>query len=151
MNYLFVSGNQYKLPKCQNNITQIKTLFYNIIGIILLLIGRSFYIKSLNGCNGDEFECVVMNNKYIFDGIHFCLKSILYFLIFLLFFHLNFFSRYLLIIFFFTILEFILKDRGDSFLHHGILNLSSLFFSLILGEILILSFIIFHFIYPKKI
>ena len=83
-----------------------------------------------------------MNNKYIFDGIHFCLKSILYFLIFLLFFHLNFFSRYLLIIFFFTILEFILKDRGDSFLHHGILNLSALFFSLILGEILILSFII---------
>ena len=151
MNYFFVSGNKNKLFKSQNKFTQIKTLFYNIIGIILLLIGRSFYIKSLNGCNGDEFKCVVMNKKYIFDGIHFCLKSILYFLIFLLFLHLNFFSKYLLIIFLLTILEFILKDTGDSFLHHGILNLSALFFSLILGEILILSFIFIINIKNKKI
>ena len=121
-----------------------------IISLILLIYARAFYVKSLFGCDGDEFKCVVINIKYIFEDINYCLKSILYFWIFLIFVQLKLCSKYILIIFFLIIFELILKDRGDSFLHHGIFNLSALFFLLILGEILILLFIFIINIKNKK-
>ena len=63
----------------------------------------------------------------------------------------QFCSRYLLIIFVLIIFELIYKDHGDNFLHHGILNLSALFILLILGEFIILIFIlIINFIRKKN-
>ena len=144
MNFITRSTTEYCRDKnkfyfCKRNIFFIVS---EIISLILLFYGRAFYIKSLFGCDGNEFECVVINIKYIFEDIKYCLKSILYFWIFLIFVQLKLCSKYILIIFFLIIFELILKDRGDSFLHHGIFNLSALFFLLTLGEILILLFII---------
>ena len=49
-------------------------LIREIIGLIILLIARFFYIKSLKGCNGDEFSCLG-NIQYIIDDINYCLIS----------------------------------------------------------------------------
>ena len=91
-----------------------------------------------------------MNIKFIFDDINNCLKSIFFFWIFLLCFHLNLCSKYLLIIFFLIIAELLLKDTGESFLHHGLFNILALSFFLILGEILLLLFIYIIKIKNKK-
>ena len=47
-------------------------------------------------------------------------------------------------------MELIVKDNGDSFLHHGILNLFSLFFLIILGELLIFVIILFINLFKNK-
>ena len=111
---------------------------------MFLLAARKFYIKSLKGCDGDEFKCVINSSmKYILDDIYYCTHSVLYFLFFLFIFHLKLCSFYQLFIFVLILFELIVKDNGDSFLHHGILNLFSLFFLLILGELLIFIIILF--------
>ena len=116
-----------------------------------LIIGRNFYIKSLKGCDGDEFKCVINSSmKYILDDIYYCTHSVLYFLFFLFIFHLKLCSFYQLFIFALIILELIVKDNGDSFLHHGILNLFSLFFLLVLGELLIFVIILFINLFKNK-
>ena len=51
-------------------------------------------------------------------------------------------SKYHLIIFLTIIIEISLKDRGDDFLHHGILNLSALLVFIVLGEIFIVLIVI---------
>lgn len=124
----------------------------NIISLIILFFARKFYIKSLLGCNGDEGICVLNSNlKYILDDFYYCSYSIIYFLIFLFLLQVQICSKYLLIIFLLIIFELIYKDRGDNFLHHGILNLSALFILLLLGEFFILIFIlIINFIKKKK-
>ena len=125
-------------------------LFTEFISLIILLYGRYLYIKSLLGCNGDEYQCIVMNITFIFDDINYCLKSIFFFWIFLFIFHLNLCSKYLLILFFLIIAELFFKDTGESFLHHGIFNFLALSIFLILGEILILLFILIINIKNKK-
>ena len=50
-------------------------------------------------------------------------------------------SIYQLIAFFVVLIELIVKDRGDSILNHGIMNLYALFLLLSLGEIFILILI----------
>lgn len=119
-------------------------LFFNALAFIFLLIARNFYIKSLLGCDGNEFKCIINSSmKYILDDIYYCTHSVLYFLLFLFIFHLKLCSFYQLFIFVLIIFELIVKDNGDSFLHHGILNLFALFFLLILGELLIFIIILF--------
>ena len=122
---------------------KISFLFTNIIAFIFLIIGRNFYIKSLKGCNGDEFRCIINNNlQYILDDIYYCTHSSFYFLGFLLLYHLKFCYKWQIIIFILIILQLIYIDRGDSFYHHGILNIISLILLLFIGEILILIFIL---------
>ena len=126
-------------------------LFFNVLAFILLLIARRFYIKSLLGCNGNEFKCIINSSmKYILDDIYYCTHSVLYFLFFLFIFHLKLCSFYQLFIFVIIIFELIVKDNGDSFLHHGILNLFGLFFLLILGELLIFIIILFINLFKKQ-
>ena len=110
-----------------NNLSKTNLKIFFIIreltGIILLLCGRKYYIKSLEGCDGDEFKCIVIKIRFIFDDIRYCFKSILYFILFLVFIHLKIYSKYQIIIFIIIIFEIVLKDRGDSFLHHGFFNI----------------------------
>ena len=118
-------------------------ILLNILAFFFLLIGRNLYIKSLLGCDGEEFKCVINNNmKYILDDIYYCTHSVLYFLFFLLIFHLKLCSFFQIFIFLLIILELICRDTGDSFLHHGILNLSALFILLFIGELFILILIL---------
>ena len=153
MNFLIKSKSGYSQLQAKSFLRKrnIISLFKELLGLSFLLIGRSFYIKSLKGCDGDEFKCVVINIKYIFDDIHYCLRAIFYFWCFLLFFYFKIISKYQIIIFFFIIFELLLKDTGDSFLHHGILNFIALLVILSLGEILILLFIFIINIKNKKI
>ena len=72
-------------------------------------------------------------------------------MIFLLVFHLKICSKYQIILFLAIIFEFLIKDKGDSFLHHGIFNIIALFTFLIFGEILILLFIFIINIKNKKL
>ena len=114
-------------------------LFTNIIAFIFLIIAKHLYIKSLKGCKGDEFICVINNNlTYILDDIYYCTLSALYFLGFLFFFHFQFCSSLQIIIFLLIIFQLIYKDRGDSFLHHGMMNIISLLILIFFGEIIIL-------------
>ena len=72
----------------------------NILAFTFLLYGRNLYIKSLIGCDGDEFKCIIRNKlDYILDDIYYCTHSALYFLIFLLILHLKLCSFYQLFIF----------------------------------------------------
>ena len=114
-------------------------LFTNIIAFIFLIIAKHLYIKSLKGCKGDEFICVINNNlTYILDDIYYCTLSALYFLGFLFFFHFQFCSSLQIIIFLLIIFQLIYKDRGDSFLHHGMMNIISLLILIFFCEIIIL-------------
>ena len=114
-------------------------LFTNIIAFIFLIIAKHLYIKSLKGCKGDEFICVINNNlTYILDDIYYCTLSALYFLGFLFFFHFQLCSSLQIIIFLLIIFQLIYKDRGDSFLHHGMMNIISLLILIFFGEIIIL-------------
>jgi len=123
---------------------------FNILAFVFLIIARNLYIKSLLGCNGDEFKCVINSDmKYILDDIYYCTHSVLYFLYFLFIFHLKLCSFYQLFIFLLIILELIFKDTGDSFLHHGFLNLSALFILLFLGELFIFILILFINLFKK--
>ena len=134
----------YKISKIYKYVT-------NIIAFIILFIARKLYIKSLLGCNGDEFLCVLNGNlNYILDDIYYFTLSFIYFFIFLFFLQIKFCSKYQLIIFLLIIFELICKDHGDNFLHHGILNFSALFILLILGEFLILIFILIILFLRKK-
>jgi hypothetical protein len=104
-----------------------------------LIIAKHLYIKSLKGCKGDEFICVINNNlTYILDDIYYCTLSALYFLGFLFFFHFQLCSSLQIIIFLLIIFQLIYKDRGDSFLHHGMMNIISLLILIFFGEIIIL-------------
>jgi len=84
---------------------------------------------------------VNMGLSYIEKDIHYCIKSVLYFLLFLFMIQLKLCSIYQLIAFFVVLIELIVKDRGDSILNHGIMNLCALFLLLSLGEIFILILI----------
>ena len=148
----FLNNGKGLLKKKKKNFANlnISRIIFNITSLIFLFIGRNFYIKSLIGCDGEEFKCILNSNmKYILDDIYYCTHSAFYFLCFLLIFHLKLCSFYLLFFFILIILELIKKDTGDSFLHHGILNISALFALLFLGEIFILIIILnfrkFHF------
>ena len=122
-------------------------LIREIIGLIILLIARFFYIKSLKGCNGDEFSCLG-NIQYIIDDINYCLISSFFFLLFLLIIQLKICNIFQIKIFIAILLELSIKDIGNDFNNHGILNLSALLLILFVGEIILI--IIFIYIYLIK-
>ena len=118
--------------------------FIEMVTLIIIFLGRYLYIKSLKGCNGDEFSCL-HNIRFIYEGMTRCIKSSFLFILILFLIQIKISKKYNLIIIFFFFIEFIFKDRGNTFLHHGILNLYGFFLILIFGECLIL--IILFFIY----
>ena len=125
------------------NFKNIAHFFGNVLAFFFLIIARNLYIKSLKGCNGNEFICIINNNlKYILDDIYYCTHSALYFLCFLFLYQLKLCYRWQIFIFILIILQLIYIDRGDSFYHHGILNIISLIFLLFIGEIVILTLIL---------
>ena len=143
---MLIENEKYYKVKI-NNINKIKKkykrflkYFKEIIILIIIYIGRYLYIKSLIGCNGDEFSCL-HNIKFIYEGINYCIKSSLLFLIVLFLIQLKITNYYNIIIVFIIFIEFIFKDRGSSFNHHGALNLLGFFVILITGELIILIII----------
>ena len=137
-------SNSFCIQKCY---LKLFNYISNLIALITLFTARKYYIKSLLGCNGDEGTCVLNNNiKYIFDDIYYCIHSIFYFLCFLILIQVNLCSKYQLIIFLLIIIELIIKDHDDNFLHHGMLNLTALFVLLTLGEIIIVIITTNHYI-----
>ena len=129
----------------------VSKILFNILSLVFLFVGRNLYIKSLKGCDGDEFKCILNTDmKYILDDIYYCTHSVIYFLCFLFLFHLKLCSFYQIFVFLLIILELIHKDTGDSFLHHGILNLSAFFILMILGELFILIIILILNLYKNK-
>ena len=114
---------------------------FQIVQLLFFFFLEEIYI--LLGCDGNEFNCIIRSKlDYILNDIYYCTNSALYFLIFLFILQLKLCSFYQLFIFILIILELIYRDRGDSFLHHGILNLSSLFVFLFFGELFILLLIL---------
>ena len=147
-NEFLTISNSFCLQKCY---LKLFNYISNLIALITLFTARKYYIKSLLGCNGDEGTCVLNNNiKYILDDIYYCTYSIFYFLCFLILIQVNLCSKYQLIIFLLIIIELIIKDHDDNFLHHGMLNLTALFVLLTLGEILIIIFILIINLLKKK-
>ena len=126
----------------KKKITIVYTTLSNIIGFIILCIATFLYLKSLKGCNGNEFSCINYSLKYIYDDIYYCMHSALYFLIFLFLIQIKICSIYQLLFFIIIISGLIYKDHDDSFSNHGILNLFALFIILLFGEIIILLFIL---------
>ena len=60
-------------------------IVFNILAFVFLIIARNLYIKSLLGCDGEEFKCIINSNlNYILDDIYYCTHSVLYFLYFLI-------------------------------------------------------------------
>ena len=52
--------NNLKNNKNNKKIFIFKKIFNNILIIIFFYFGRNLYIKSLKGCNGDEFKCIII-------------------------------------------------------------------------------------------
>ena len=135
----------------KRKINQIIIYFKEILGIFIIYRARYFYIKSLKGCNGDEYSCL-SNMQYINDGINYCIKSSLIFLFFIFLLQFKLFSFYQFILFIIIAFELIIRDRGNDFKNHGILNLSALFLILTFGEIIIIIMLVYiHIIKNKKI
>ena len=121
-----------------------KILMYSkeLIIIIFIILGRKLYILSLKGCNGDEFSCL-QDIKFIYDGFERCIKSSILFILILFLIQIKIAKPYYLIIVLIIFIEFMLKDRGNSFLNHGALNLYGFFLILFFGELLILIILIY--------
>ena len=96
-------GNKYSkifYKKQKLSFTFLINIFSNLLAFIFLIIGRHLYIKSLLGCDGGEFKCIIKNKlDYILDDIYYCTHSAIYFLIFLFILHLKLCSFYQIIIF----------------------------------------------------
>ena len=141
---IYFSKNKNKRPS-------LSKVTFNILALVFLLVARHLYIKSLLGCDGDEFKCVLKRGiTYIVKDMYYCINSALFFLLFLFIFHLKFCSFYWIIFFILIIFELIYRDTGDSFLRHGLINLSSLFILLFLGELIILTLILIIYILKSK-
>ena len=120
-----------------------------IITLIYLFIGRYLYILSLKGCSGTEYDCL-FDIKYIIDDINNCVRSTLYFIFVLFLIHMNFCSKYYIILIFVFFAEFIIRDHDSTFLNHGILNLLGFFVILFFGEIIIIIIVLFCKLYKYK-
>ena len=123
----------------------------NFIGLVLLFIGRYLYVKSLNGCYGDEYTCVNFGIKKIIEDIYYCIAASFIFIIFLFLLHLKLYSSKYIIIFFIVIIQLIYKDHGESYQNHGLLNFEALTVFLLIGEIInLLVILILKNILKKK-
>lgn len=111
--------------------------FFNLLTLVVIYIGRNLYINSLKGCNGNEFSCLI-NIQYIYDGINYCIFSSVLFLFVLFLVQLKISSSFHILILIFIIIEFIIRDHGNDFKNHGILNFYSLLGILFFGEIFII-------------
>jgi hypothetical protein len=140
-------NNEIKLE--DNNKIPIIKLFFEIIALPYLLIGRHLYIISLKGCNKSEYDCL-FDIQYIIDDINNCVQSTFYFIFVLFLIQMNLCSKYYLIVIFAFFAEFIIADRGSTFLNHGILNILGFFVILSFGEIIILIIVLFYKLYRCK-
>ena len=141
VNENIILNNNKKYFKKLINLFKSKYLI-NFICLCILYFGKYFYIKSLNGCDGEEFKCMNINLQYIIDDINYCLLSGFCFLFCLFLIQMKYCSIYQLFIFVLIIIYLILKDHGDSIKNHGLLNLEALFLILLFGEIIILILIL---------
>ena len=76
----YISLNKSKDNKIEINLFKYKIIINNILMTSFLFIGRYLYVKSLKGCDGDEFKCT-KSLKYIVDDLYNCIYSSAFFLI----------------------------------------------------------------------
>ena len=130
----------------ENNKYKIINLTINITTIIVIYIARKFYIHSLKGCKGNEYNCLI-DIKYISEGMDYCIQSSICFfwVLFLIQFKISSFYNIFLVII--ILIELIIKDNGNTFEHHGSLNFAGLICILFFGELLILSILLYFLIH----
>ena len=141
--------NKNEIKKEDNIKISIIKLFFEIIALPYLLIGRYLYIISLKGCDKTEYDCL-FDIQYIIDDINNCVQSTFYFIFVLFLIQMNLCSKYYLIVIFAFFAEFIITDRGSTFSNHGILNILGFFVILSFGEIIILIVVLFYKLYRCK-
>ena len=123
----------------------------NCIALFVLIIGRYLYIKSLKGCLGTEFSCINFAIDDIVEDIYYCIRSALFFLLFLFLLQVKFCSYYFCILFILIMIELIIKDHGETLQNHGSLNFEALILILFFGEFIILIILlIFNNIKKKR-
>ena len=144
---IIISNDKFKKNSIFNR--RFKKAIINFIVILYLIIGRILYIRSLKGCKKSEFDCL-KNLKLIKDGINNCLNSAVYFILVLFFIHMRICSFLILIILILIYIELIIRDNGENFLNHGKLNLFALFSLTFIGEIVILFFLFYKYLFKKK-
>ena len=138
-----------KIENNKNIKIKLKKYILDIIAFLYLVFGRFLYIKSLRGCDKSEFECL-HNLQLIKEGIKNCINSTFYFIFTLFLIHMKICSSYLIIIIILIYIELIIRDHGENFLFHGKLNLFGLFSLTIIGEIVILFFVLYKSLIQKK-
>ena len=124
-------------------------IIFNIISILLLIEGRSLYIKSLKGCYTNEYLCI-NNLQLIKNGVKNCLNSTIYFILTLFLIQMKICSIFIFIIVIMIYIELVIKDHGDNFNSHGKLNLFALFSITIIGEIIILFILLYKYLFKKR-
>lgn len=134
----------------ENNKYKIINLVINITTIIVIYIARNFYIHSLKGCKGNEYNCLI-DIKYISEGIDYCIQSSICFLWVLILIQFKISSFYNIFLVIIILIELIIKDNGNTFEHHGSLNFAGLICILFFGELLILSILSIIYIMKNKI
>ena len=144
---IIILNDEFKKNSIFNR--RFKKAIINFIVILYLIIGRILYIRSLKGCKKSEFDCL-QNLKLIKDGINNCLNSAVYFILVLFFIHMRICSFLILIILILIYIELIIRDNGENFLNHGKLNLFALFSLTFIGEIVILFFLLYKYLFKKK-
>ena len=144
-----IKKDQKKVSKQIIIIKPYINIISNILTILLLIKGRSLYIKSLKGCSTNEFLCI-NNLQLIKDGVKNCLNSTFYFIVTLFLIQMQICSFYIFIIVILIYIELVIKDHGDNFYSHGKLNLFAFFSITIIGEILILIMLLYKYLFKKK-
>ena len=138
-----------KIETNKNIKKKLKKYILDIIAILNLIIGRFLYIKSLKGCSKSEFDCL-HDLQLIKEGIKNCLNSTFYFIFTLFLIHMKICSINITIVIIIIYIELVLRDHGENFQHHGKLNLFGLFSLTIIGEIVILFFLLYKNLIQKK-
>ena len=147
---ILLEKKKTKIIETNKNIKKkIKKYILDFIAILYLMVGRFLYIKSLQGCKKSEFECL-HDLHLIKEGIKNCINSTIYFIFTLFLIHMKLCSINIIIIIIIIYIELVIRDHGENFLYHGKLNLFGLFSLTIIGEIVILFFVLYKSLIQKR-
>ena len=142
--YVYQSSNDKNLE------SQISKRLFNIIVVIYLFIGHSYYISSLKGCNKSEFDCL-NNLNLIQEGINNCLISCYYLISCLFFIQMKLCSLLLSIPLAIIYTGLFVLDHEENFLHHGLINITSLYLLTLVSEIVFLFIQFNRFLFKKSL
>ena len=122
--------------------------YLEIVAFCYILVGRFLYILSLKGCSKSEFDCL-NDLSLVKRGINNCVSSTFYFIFVLFLIQMRLCLIYYLILIIVIYIELVIRDHGENFLNHGLLNLFALFSLTIMGEIIILIILFIRWLCKK--